>query len=95
MNKYAPHKLARLAASGAISTVAGKVYGVLLFGGSAATSLKLTNDADGSGVAVLNVNTVINQSFFLDLSELGPVEFNSKIYGTLAGTGGEAYVFWE
>jgi len=89
------HRLTRVAASAAITAVPGRVYGVVLFGGSAATSLKLTDDADGAGTAVLNVNTLANTTVTVDLSQLGPVEFPTKIYATIAGTAGEAYIFWE
>lgn len=89
------YNLTRLASSAAIKATPGNIKAVLLFGGSAATSLKLTDDANGAGTAVLNFNVPATESRLFCLEELGGVIFPTKIYGTLAGTAGEAYVWWE
>lgn len=89
------HKLNRFAASGAVSAVPARVFGILLFGGSTASSVKLTNDANGAGTPILNVNIAIASSFFLDLSTIGPAAFDVACYATIAGTGAEVYIWWE
>lgn len=88
-------QVARITTSAAVKASAGRVVAVNLFGGSAATSLKLTNDADGLGTPLLDVNTVIADTRFVDLSEMGGIVFGTAIYATIAGAGGIAEVFYE
>jgi len=89
------YNVKRLTASAAVKGAAGRVIAVNVFGGSGATSIKFTDDADGSGTPLLDVNTVIADTRFVDLSEIGGVAFGTAIYATLAGTGGIAEVFYD
>lgn len=95
MNSLPKYNLARISASAAILAVPGIVRAVLLVGGSAATTLSITNDADGNGTPVISVAAPIGDSIFMDFDTLGGVRFTSKIYGKLAGAGGVAYVWYE
>lgn len=89
------YNVSRLTSSAAIKSSAGRVIAVNLFGGSAATSIKFENSADGSGTPLLDINVVANDTRFVDLSELGGVAFSTAIYGTLAGAGGIVEVWYD
>lgn len=90
------HILSRVATSSQVVDRPARLYGALLTPGTAASTLKLTNDANGAGTAVLLLSAPANgESVFLDFSQLGPVEFSAKIYATLAGTGAEAYLWYD
>lgn len=85
----------RIAASAKINGDAGLILmGILLTAGSAAASVKITEDADGSGTAVLLVKALTNESIWVDLSNQGGIAL-SKGYATLAGAGAEATLFFE
>jgi len=85
-----------IAATGAaVVGTPGRVMAFLLFGGSANTKVEFTNDADGTGTVVLGCNVLLAQSIFVDLSQLGGVDFSSKIYAKVTGTGGICYVWFE
>lgn len=96
------HNIVRISSSAAIKGVPGKVWAVLLNGGTAATNLKLTNDADGNGTAVVNVvapftdsDASSQSSMYIDFTSMGGIDFSSKIYATIAGTGAEAFVWYD
>lgn len=95
MSNLPKHNLARVATSAAVKATPAVVYGVLVMGGSANTTFKLTNDANGSGTAVLNFAVLARTTSYFDFSDVGGVYFSSKVYATIAGTGGEAYVFYD
>ena len=96
------HRLTRVAASAALFGSPCRVFAILLNGGSTASSLKLTNDANGSGTAVINVVAQFTDSdasaadcTFVDFTSLGGIEFSSKCYATIAGTSAEAFIWWD
>lgn len=90
------HQMSRIASSAAVSAAPVRVHAVLLTPGTAAASVKLTNDANGSGTTVLLVTAPANgPSVLMDFANLGPFLFDAKCYATLAGTGAEAYVWYE
>lgn len=84
----------RIAEDGAVSAKPGRVYAIELTAGSDATSVQLTNDADGSGTNVLHVNTAANQGAFRDYTGLGGVYFSSKCYADITGTGAVAWIWY-
>lgn len=92
----------RLSSAAAIKAVPGKVWAILLEGGSDAASIDITNDADGSGTPIIGVTAPFTDAdasaagtVFVSFVELGGLVFSSKIYGKLAGTGAIAYVWYE
>ncbi len=87
-------KQARVATSAALSSSNIRVFAVLLSGPSAASTLKLTNDANGSGNPVLHFSVLNGDSQFFDFTNLGGVEFTDKCYATIAGSGAEAQVWY-
>ncbi len=97
MSKGLPaHKVIGLSASGAVSSLPTKVYAILFTPGTANSTFKLTNDANGSGTAVLPLACLANgNSVFVDLENVGPVYFDSKCYATLAGTGASATIWYD
>lgn len=97
MSKNLPaHKVIGLAASGAVSALPTNVYAILFTPGTANSTFKLTNDANGSGTAVLPLACLANgNSVFIDLSNVGPVYFDAKCYATLAGSGAAVTVWYD
>lgn len=95
MSDLPKYRLTRVASSAAIAAVPGRVMAVLLCPADAKSLFKLTNDANGSGDSVVNVQAVAEgASTFVDFTSLGGVMFTSKIYATIAGSGAIAYVWW-
>lgn len=87
-------KLVRVTSDAAAWTGGTVLYAVYLFGGSNATSVQLTDDADGLSDNTFEVNTVANQGTFVDMSELGGIAFPSVgIYADITGTGAVAYLW--
>lgn len=95
MASEAKHKLARVATGTKVVTGSARLYGILLVGGSAATTVKIFDTVDGSGTETVGAATAIGTSVFIDFEELGPVMFSSYMYVTPAGTGGVAYVWYD
>lgn len=89
------HNVTRIATSAAVKATAAHVYGIQLIGGSAAATLKLTNDANGSGTGVVEAAAPIGATVFIDFTDLGPVAFSTALYATIAGTGAIAYIWWD
>jgi len=89
------HRMLLVSSSAAVTAIPANVYAILLVGGSAATTLKLTNDADGNGATVISVATDTGEATFIDLSNLGPIAFSAKCYATIAGTAGVAYIWYD
>lgn len=96
------HNLVRLSSAAAITSIPGRVFAVLLEGGTDASSIDFTNDADGNGTPVVGVTAPFTDTdasaagtVFVDFTSLGGVNFSSKIYGKLAGTGAIAYVWYD
>lgn len=96
------HNLTRLSSAAAVTSIPGRVFAVLLEGGSDAASIDFTNDADGNGTPVVGVTAPFTDAdasaagtVFVDFTQLGGVNFSSKIYGKLVGTGAIAYVWYD
>ena len=79
----------------AITAVPALVFAILLVGGSAATTVSLFDAADGNGTALITLAVPIGDSVFINLETLGPLIFQSKIWGVVAGTGGIVYVWYD
>lgn len=84
----------RIAEDGAVSAYKGRVFAVLLVGGSDSTAVELTNDANGAGTNVLHFKCVANDSRYFDFIEMGGVEFSSKCYADITGTGAVAFIWY-
>ncbi len=90
------HKLARVATSGALTSVPTTVYGIQGVPETSATWVALYDNADGSGTPLFEAYAYTT-SIFIDLSDLGPLYFNSKCYVkiTSADSAGRAYIFYD
>lgn len=89
------YRVTRLAASAQLNgTDAVHIVGILLVGGTANSSVTITEDADGSGTAALVVKALANDSQLFDLVLLGGKNL-TQAYVTLDGTAAEVYIFWE
>ena len=96
------HNLKRLSEAGAVKGAPGRVWAILLEGGSDASSIDITNDADGNGTPVIGVTATFTDSdasaagtTYVDFTSLGGIDFTTKIYGKLAGTAAIAYVWYD
>lgn len=93
-------KLTRLAADGAVSAVPCTVWAIQLNGGTDDTSIELTNDANGAGTNVIEVEAPFTDNdasskstVFIDYTSLGGIRFSSKCYADLTGTAATAYIW--
>lgn len=93
----------RLAAAAAVKASSGRLWAVLLEGGTAASSIDFHNHAtEASGTALMGITAPFTDAdasaastVFVSFVELGGIEFSTGIYGNLAGTGAVAYVWYS
>lgn len=95
MSLLPKHNLARVATSAATTSTETRVYAVQLVGGSASATLKLYNNADGSGTETFGLAALTGTTVFICMDELGPVQFDTAMYSTIAGTGAIAYIWYD
>lgn len=92
----AKYRLTRIAADGAVAAVGTNVKALLLCGGAAAAgTLALYNAASATGTQVLDVMALTGDSVYLDLTALGGVQFTSKCFADIGGSGAVAYIWHE
>ena len=84
----------RIAADGAVSAIPGRIWAVELVAGSDASKVEFTNDANGAGTNVLEVNAAANNGEFRSYVDLGGVNFATKCYCDITGTGAVAYIWY-
>lgn len=91
----------RVSTSAAISAVPGRIWAVLLNGGTDDTSIEFTNDANGSGTNVFELeaphttsDASSKSSVYISFVDVGGVYFSSKCYAALTGTAATAYVWY-
>lgn len=90
------HRYSALTASAAVKATATNLHAVTLRAGTTASTVKFTNDADGSGATVFSLSAPANgPSVHVSFEDLGPVYFTSKCYATIAGTAAEVYVWFD
>lgn len=87
--------LIRKASSAAIKAAPGRVMAIQITGGSDAASVKLTNDANGSGTSVITIAVAAASTQLLDFTALGGIYFDTKIYATITGTAPEINIWYE
>lgn len=88
-------RLKKITATGAVYT--GKAYlkSVHLFGGSAASTVKVQDTTAGGGTDVLSLSSIINGGDAWVSGDPDGVFFSLGIYATLAGAGAEASFEYE
>ena len=91
----------RIATSGAVSAKPGRIWAVLLNGGSDDTSIEFTNDATGLGTNVFELEATCTtgtasdkDSKYISFVDIGGVAFSTKCYAALTGTAATAYVWY-
>lgn len=92
------HKTATVTAASAAqvgATGARKLFGVILFGGSANSQVEFKNAATDTGTVLLTINCLAATTTGVDLTALGGIDFSTAIYCKPAGTGAIAYVWYE
>ena len=93
----------RVASSVAIKAAPGKIWAILVEGGSTASSVDIYNDIDSAHGDILigltapftNATSSSQSSVFLNLLDLGGVDFSIGMYAELAGTGAIAYIWYS
>ena len=81
-----------VATPAAVGTAGQRVMAVLLYGGSAASSVEFKNAATDTGTVLLSLNCIATDSKFVDLSSLGGITFDTGIFCKPAGTVSLCYV---
>lgn len=91
----------RIASAGAVSAVPGRIWAVLLNGGTDDTSIEFTNDANGAGTNVFELECAATladssskSSVYVSFVDIGGVSFSSKCYADITGTAATAYVWY-
>lgn len=86
-------KTLQKASSAAIKTGPGYLYGVVLAGGSDASSVILYDNTAGSGTIVCKLVALTGTSAVALFPY--PVPFSTGLYATIAGTGPSVNVYYE
>ena len=71
------------------------LQGVLLYGGSAASSVEFKNAATDTGTVLFSLNSPANDSRWVNLSEIGGITFDVGCFCKPAGTAALVYAFYE
>lgn len=83
--------LVRVAATGQVGAAGDRILkSVVLHGGSAASSVSVTDSTDGSGTVLLSLAAPIADSAVWTAADPDGVRFGTGIFATLAGTGASA-----
>ena len=77
------------------STGPKQLMKVVLFGGSAATSVEFKNAATDTGTVLLSLNTPIGTTFEVSFEDVGGLMFPTAMFCKPAGTGGICYVWFD
>jgi len=91
----AAHRFILVSTSAAIVAVPARVYAVMVVGGTAVGTLKLYDAADANGTATITFGAAIGATEFIDFENVGPVDFPTKLYAALGGTGALAYIWYD
>lgn len=90
------HNCTLVTTSAAIKATPGTIWAINLIPAAAKGLFKLTDDANGSGATVVSAQVAADaSSVFIDFTPLGGVQFPTKIYATISGTGAVAQVWWD
>jgi hypothetical protein len=94
MKNY-PVQTVPVASAAALGSGAVTLKGLLLYGGSAASSVEFKNAATDTGTVLFSADVVANDSRFIDLTNLGGVPFSVGCFCKPAGTGAIVYAWYE
>lgn len=72
-----------------------RLMGFVIYPAAANSSVEFKNAATDTGDVLLTYSTLASTSKFVDLSELGGIEFNVGCFVKPAGTGCIVYCFYE
>ena len=77
------------------ATGARKLWRVVLFGGSAASSVEFKNAASDTGSVLFSVNVPIGNTIDIDLTSVGGIPFDTAIFCKPAGTAAICHVWFD
>ena len=93
-------KLTRITADAAIKAAPGKIWAIMLEGGSDASSLDFLDALTLTGTAVIGITAPFTDAdastqstVFVDFTSLGGISFATGIYCDWTGTGAVGYVW--
>jgi len=93
----------RVASSVAIKAAPGKIWALMLEGGTTASSIDIHNDIDSAGgTAVIgitapftDVNASCQSTVFVSFLSIGGFDASTGMYAEIAGTGAVGYVWFS
>lgn len=71
------------------------LYGFILCGGSADSTVEFKNAASDTGTVLMTAKCLAGTTTGADFSELGGIVFSTAMYCKPAGTGAICYVWYE
>lgn len=79
-----------------VKTGDGKLWAVVVVGGSAATLIEFYDALSATGDPIFTASAPANQtSPLIDLEQLDGVPFNTGLYADITTTGGAVHVWYE
>ena len=72
-----------------------RLMGFYLYGGSAASSVEFKNAATDTGTVLFSADCATAIGQWVDLSEMGGIEFSTGCFCKPAGTGAIVYAFYD
>jgi hypothetical protein len=83
------------ASAAALGVGPKRLMGFYLYGGSAASSVEFKNAATDTGTVFFSADCAVAIGQFVDLTEMGGIEFSVGCFCKPAGTGAIVYAFFE
>jgi hypothetical protein len=92
---FTPQTVTAAAAAQVGGTGLRRLRAFLLYSASADATVEFKNAATDTGTVLLTANAIAKTSLFVDLSNVGGLEFSTAIFCKPAGTGVVCYVWYE
>jgi hypothetical protein len=84
----------RIDADVQVMTGQGKLWGMLVVGGSAATTISLYDNTSATGDPIMNGSAPVNTvSPMVDFIDFGGIPFNTGLYADITTTAGSVFVW--
>ena len=95
MNDLPKYKITTVAAGAGAAMGSKRLIGLVLVGGSAATTVICEDAATDTGTTKFSSAAPIGDTEHMCLEEYGGIAFDTDIFVKVTGTGGVAYVWHE
>ena len=84
----------RITESSAVSATKGRIFAIQLVAAAANSKVALTDDADGSGTPLIEIEALAAYSKFDNYCCVGGIDFSTACYATVTGAGAVAYIWY-